>query len=292
MLDRDANANKMVETTDCLETVSVFKAGKNFFFVVTMIALLCAQAVFWLGDFGLISWQSGGEPESVGVKSVQSNDLASMAEVGLKLVQEPAEDDSIIEDAKKAVKEVVIAAEDTKNQVEETGDKAVLTDNGAREQINVVEDGSSAEKAYVHEFTWKADWDYVRPVLRLINSVMIFSVTFYCLILLFSLKVSLMGRLGGMAHISMAFLISIFAALFILPWQLAFPGVLLAGAIYTPTELAEWITKVSDNGILTSICYYLRFELSFFLSFILLSWAQLRSRKWSKATLRRLGILQ
>ncbi len=44
----------MIETTDCLEAVGVFRGWKNFFFLVVFICLLLAQGVFWVIDLGLI----------------------------------------------------------------------------------------------------------------------------------------------------------------------------------------------------------------------------------------------
>lgn len=52
------NQNDMIETTDCLEAVGVFRGWKNFFFLIVLLCLLLAQAAFWVADLGLL-----GEPK-------------------------------------------------------------------------------------------------------------------------------------------------------------------------------------------------------------------------------------
>lgn len=52
----EQNINEeMIDTTDCLEAVSVMKGMKNFLFWLLLLALLASQGVFWLNWFGLIN---------------------------------------------------------------------------------------------------------------------------------------------------------------------------------------------------------------------------------------------
>jgi hypothetical protein len=44
----------MIETTDSLEAISVFRGWKNFFFVIALLCLLLIQAGFWLVSLDLI----------------------------------------------------------------------------------------------------------------------------------------------------------------------------------------------------------------------------------------------
>ena len=108
--------------------------------------------------------------------------------------------------------------------------------------------------------------------------------------MLFSLKVSLLGRLGGINHISRAFFLSLTFLVLLLPWQRFFGGV-VAGAIYTPGELLRWYTVETTGGIFGIIFYYLRFTGYWLLVVLLLIFAQLRSARWAKATIRRLEVI-
>jgi hypothetical protein len=60
MTEDPINQGNMIETTDCLEAVGVFRGWKNFFFLILFICLLLAQAAFWLVDLGFV----GVNPES------------------------------------------------------------------------------------------------------------------------------------------------------------------------------------------------------------------------------------
>lgn len=279
MLDAETNSNRMVETTDCLETVSVFKASKNFFFTVALISLLVTQVVFWLGHFNMIAW----EPQETVVatdisNSLQENYLSlATSTTPMTIVEEAKVDPAIEEDAK----EVIGVAQSTPQP------QVVETDVVAETQEESLPSVASENK-----IQWRADWAYLQVFLKVANSILVFTVSCYMLILLFSLKVSLVGKLGGLSHISTAFLVSLFAALVILPWQLTFPGIHLSGAIFTPAELHDAISKFSDGGIIVKVFCYIRFVVSFVLAFWLLVWAQLRSRRWARATLKRLGIIQ
>lgn len=62
MNDGPANQNQMIDITDCLEAVSVFRGWKNFFFFVLVVSMLVFQAAFWLVDRGLVQ-----APATIGV---------------------------------------------------------------------------------------------------------------------------------------------------------------------------------------------------------------------------------
>jgi predicted MFS family arabinose efflux permease len=46
--------NDMVETSDSLEAVGVFRGWKNLFFIVMVLCLLLTQVAFWTVNAGLI----------------------------------------------------------------------------------------------------------------------------------------------------------------------------------------------------------------------------------------------
>lgn len=125
--------------------------------------------------------------------------------------------------------------------------------------------------------------------IRLANAVLMLAATLYCLTLLFSLKVSLNGRLGGINHISRAFFLSLLMLVVLLPWQKAF-GSILTGAMYTPDELVQWHLKKTDD-VLNLALYYLRFSGYGALIILLLILSHLRCMRWARAILRRLDII-
>ena len=55
MNEGPVNQSHMIETTDCLEAVGVFRGWKNFFFLLVVICLVLTQACFWLVNLGLVA---------------------------------------------------------------------------------------------------------------------------------------------------------------------------------------------------------------------------------------------
>jgi hypothetical protein len=124
---------------------------------------------------------------------------------------------------------------------------------------------------------------------RFVNFILVLAATLYCLSLLFSLKISLLGRLGGINHISRAFFISLTFLVLLLPWQELF-GPVVKGAIFTAEELT--CRCQSDKGsIFGAMLFYLRFTGYWIVVLLTLLFAQLRSGRWTRATLRRLEII-
>jgi hypothetical protein len=131
--------------------------------------------------------------------------------------------------------------------------------------------------------------DHLDRTLELVNGVLIVGVALYCLAMFFSLMVSLIGRLGGINHISRAFCLSLIMMVLAIPWQKLL-GSSVVGVVYTPAELAEWLPHKS-NSIVNMVLYYLRFCVYWFVFVLLLLMSQVRSARWTKAILRRLEII-
>jgi len=125
--------------------------------------------------------------------------------------------------------------------------------------------------------------------MRLVNAVLVLTAGLYCLTLIFSLKVSMLGRLGGINHITRAFFLSLIALVLLLPWQRVFDGIAL-GAMFTSDELAEWFSAKTDD-IFDIALYYLRFCGYWLLVLLLFILAQIRSSRWAGAILRRLEVI-
>lgn len=125
-------------------------------------------------------------------------------------------------------------------------------------------------------------------LIRFLNAVLILTATLYCLTMLLALKISLVGRLGGINHICRAFFISLVMLVLLLPWQSAF-GCVVKGAMYTPCELKACSAETSS--IFGIILYYLRFTGYWLLIMLLLILSHVRSCRWTKAILRRLEVI-
>jgi len=234
MNENQPKENVLVDTTDCLEAIGVFRGWKNFLFVISLCCLLLLQLSFLVVKFDIV--KAGGDASAVGAAG-------------------PGQ--------------IEMAAQTVKTDPNLTV-KTVLTPQ---------------ESSFL-DFTFER----LASLIRFFNFVLIPAAILYCLTMLFSLKVSLLGRLGGINHIARAFFLSLTFAVFLLPWQRFFPGVFL-GAMYTPAELQSACAKADSYNIFAITLHYLRFSGYWLVVVLLLIFAQLRSSRWAKATLRRLEVI-
>jgi len=119
--------------------------------------------------------------------------------------------------------------------------------------------------------------------------VLIPTAVLYCLTLLFGLKVSLVGRLGGINHAARAFFLALIAVVLLLPWQKFFAGIVV-GAMFSPEELLD-AAVAEKTDILSNAVYYLRFIGYWLLVMSLLILSQVRGARWARAILRRLEVI-
>ena len=54
MDENQNNTSNLIDTTDCLEAVGVFRGWKNLLFIITLLCLLLLQVSFWVLDSGLV----------------------------------------------------------------------------------------------------------------------------------------------------------------------------------------------------------------------------------------------
>jgi hypothetical protein len=237
MNENQAGPNSLLDTTDCLEAIGVFRGWKNFFCVIVIICLLLLQISFWIVNLGYIRGECpGGKMQSA-------------------LVGDAARD---VQDA---------------NDV-----AAALTDNEDKPGSVVVE-----------KSMFGVTFKHLAMGIRFVNAILILTAILYCLTILFALKISLVGRLGGINHICRAFFLSLIMVLLLLPWQRIFCCVII-GAIYTPCEMMNWILA-GTGTIFDTILFYLRFCGFWLLILLLLICSQLRSGRWTKTILRRLEVI-
>ena len=274
MSDIQSGSKDLLDTTDSLEAVGVFKGWKNFFFVIMFICLLLQQASFWVVDRGFIAISGEAEAgETFEPKASQTGEPSGPAAVEPNLPEpEPLE----------------------ANEPDQPTDRE--QDNPGEAEPNDVSGFSSFDSRVQHAVAWPSgnflsgvSFQKLACLIRFINALLIFTATLYCLTLLFGLKVSMHGRLGGINHISRAFFLSLILLVLLLPWQTVF-GHMVTGAIFSPDELAQWCSKDAEN-IFDLILYYMRFTCFGALILLLLIFSQIRSVRWAKAILRRLEII-
>ncbi len=224
MNEGPVSQNDMVDTTDCLEAVSVFRGWKSIFFVVVLICLLLTQVAFWLIDLGVIKTPAG--PEAATATVVDANE--------------------------------VVAAD--------------------------ADDGGAAGG-----LVGRLNFGHLARTIELTNGVLIVTAVLYSLMMFFSLMISLVGRLGGINHISRAFVLSLIMVVLIIPWQKAL-GSSVVGVVWTSDELIRWLAAKGESPW-SLVVHYLRFTGYWLVVMLLLILSQLRSARWSKAILRRLEII-
>jgi len=280
MLENEKKQQELLNTTDSLEVIGAFKAMKNLLFVVAIICLALLQVSFWLVDRTIVqldtvaSTVSSAEPLSRMSPQVPYSTGAVS----------PAEKDEItttVEEAARQLKSETSTAAQGKKQKSRT--------KTARAEALLVRDKAQGETENEPAFYKRfCVWAWL---IRFCNFVLIITAVLYSLTILFSLKISLVGRLGGINHISRAFFLSLFALVFLLPWQRLFGGV-IAGAIYTPENLAAASQPSPERAeVLWAAVYYLRFVVLPVVVLIFLTFAQTRTVRWARATLRRLEVV-
>jgi hypothetical protein len=235
MNENQAGPGSLLDTTDCLEAIGVFRGWKNFFFIIAVLCLLLLQASFWCVNTGCIPAKECPGNEAVAVGGGLSEDVQDVGEAAKKVAAEQSE----------------------------------------------------PAEAEMDDSWFGITFKHLAMGIRVANAILVLAGLLYCLTILLSLKISLVGRLGGMNHISRAFFLSLVMLILLLPWQRVFGGVVL-GAIYSPCELVNWS---SAETIFGTILYYLRFSGYWLLILLLLIFSQLRSGRWTKSILRRLEVI-
>lgn len=306
MNENQGGSNNLLDTTDCLEAVGVFKGWKNFLFVLVLICILLLQVCFWLVDTGLIEVPAdakaamGGEyqislmpvivePEQdiTGDINVAGQEIPPELNIAAEPNQ-PVEPNQVTEPNQPAVPVGAVDSNQPATTDEAVMDTSIEPEEAIAETV-APEPPQPAEVQETGDFLFGITFDHLVWVMRFANAVLILTATIYCLTILFSLKVSMLGRLGGINHITRAFFLSLLALVLLLPWQKVFDSVVF-GAVFAPDEMVEWLSARTEN-ILDIIIYYLRFCGFWLLILLLLILAQIRSSRWAGAILRRLEII-
>ena len=242
----------VVDETDCLEAVGAFKSFKNLTFFISFVCLILLQAAFWMNYLDLIDKSDCSCPEPPGVPTEVAAEASAVEQAGVQAMEAAA----------------------TASEPSTSGNQA----------------GIFGINAIVSSVT-KPTCRQMFCVIAVCNCVLFVAVILFSLNLLISLKISIVGRLGGINHIARAFLLSLFLLILVVPWQICLPDTVV-GAIYTADELfcADPVTCV--DPLADCIFYFGRFTGLWAVVTVLLLAAQIRSIRWSKAIVRQLRILK
>ena len=252
----------LLDTTDCLEAIDAIRSMKNFLFVIIILCLLMTGVVFCLDRTDRID-RTGCTACAV----CPMNPAAACCAAAMRIPMQPP----------------AVKAANTNEPIRAVA-QTVAEPNAAAK-------ASESKKQLPAILQFRPACWHIAMALKACNFILVLAAAMYCLTLLMSLKISLAGRLGGISHISRAFFISLFALVILLPWQVLLPGV-AAGAIFLPCELlCQWHTKAQTSTFWLTMCY-LRFAGLWVVVLVLFIAAQMRSSKWTKATLRRLGLVR
>lgn len=292
MVENHAGSNDLLDTTDCLEAVGVFKGWKNLLFLILVVCLLLLQASFFLVDQGYVKINGQAYADEPGTEPIRSPEPTEpigsdepTTSVEPNLPTEP--DDSPKPDGTSGTGGPEEANQpsgpDALSEPNPTLWRPRPANGPGQVQLQL-----AAKWLPVESFS-KFSFGQLAWAINLINAVLILTATLYCLTLLFSLKVSMHGRLGGINHITRAFFLSLLMLVLLLPWQKVF-GSVVTGAVFTPDEIVKWYSGKSEE-MLDKVLYYLRFSGYGVLMLLLLILSQIRSLRWAKAILRRLEII-
>ena len=259
MNENQVNQSNLLDATDCLEAIGVFRGWKNFLFVVMILALLLTQTSFWLVNTGYIPADEQEVKSDTGVSTE-------------KIVEK-----STNEEQAQPIKSLL-----SQSATESNEPNKASADTSAKMPTEEVESQEDKKPLFGTTF------ERLSGLLDFVNAVLILAAVLYCLTMLFSLKISLLGRLGGINHICRAFFLSLVMLILLLPWQTVF-GHIVLGEIYTPGELVKWLDNKTSG--FETVLFYLRFTGYWLLILLLLFLSQLRSSRWARAILRRLEII-
>jgi len=251
-----------LDSSDCLEAVIAFRSFKNLMFLLALICLIALQGIFWANYLGCI--------DKIGCPCPEAKPAA--VEAGARWV--PAETAVVALAAETAV------AGDTQ-PVETTADAC-----GGCAPVAGVFNVASVMDALKNPTCRE-----MICIIATLNYILFLAVILFVLNLLITLKISIAGRLGGINHISRAFLQGLLLVVLIVPWQVCLPDTVV-GAIYTPKELLCSDVVKCGGALYDCVFYFGRFVGLWAIVIILLLAAEIRSVRWSRAVIRRLGILK
>jgi len=281
--------NDINSLNDALEAVSVLRTAKNLFFFLSMLSLLVLGTIFVFSRIGMIEypWAAIGctdkvpaaaEPaeSEVAVPALAATVNAPEMPVPAAEPQQTPQAPAAAADAQQAAPVTAAATEQVKEPAQEP---AAATDTAPVEE-QIAEQPSFDEQVQLEPASWKLNWKDASSLIRLCNAVAVLSLALYCFTLLIGMKLTIVARLSGVYSITSAMFLSMFAAVLFMPWQAAFPGVGLAGAMYIPYEFACATMNFDNLSKVEATLFYARYLGLWMIVIISLVMAQGRSMRW------------
>jgi len=244
--------NNLLDSADCLEAVGVFRAWKNVLFVILLLCLLLLQGYFWLANTSCV------KPDKE-----------------LPAASEPKPESTILEEQSPAA---------VPDEIEQAAQRTAAVNQPAE----VAPPPEKPKRKISLRPGIKAK--QLSSLVCMLNFIVIPAAVLYCLTILFSLKLSLLGRLGGINHISRAFFISLVFVVVLMPWQKLF-GPVIFGVIYTPEELLKACRAGEHSRTLSAVFHYFRFTALWVVAVLLLIFSHVRTHRWAQAVVRRLEVI-
>jgi|GEM_PF-973059 len=235
---------------DFQEAFGTFSAARNLFFWLILAGLLITSAGFWIVDAGLLDKillnQADRNPVYLGYS--QNKIIPTQ--------NEPP---------------IASGTSRNVNPAPQAGPK-----NPPEKSVNSENPVRNPYDRKLHAV--KILDEMVRSALVTSRYGLMFSVVLYCLSLLTGMQLALVGGLGGLAHSSKAFFLSMVVVVFVVPWQSTLvPDA--PGSLFLYAELTvAYQQKCQDfQELWHYIMYYSRFVGTWLLSIILLLAAQRQS---------------
>ncbi|MCK5226169.1 MAG: hypothetical protein KAQ89_05580 [Planctomycetes bacterium] len=91
MSENQREPNKLLDTTDCLEAVGVFRNWKNFLFVIIFCSLLLLQISFWMLDIGYVKTDAAlsEPPEAMVSELIETEQTKKITKAAKQVSTEP-----------------------------------------------------------------------------------------------------------------------------------------------------------------------------------------------------------
>ncbi len=188
MNGNQSGSGNLLDTTDCLEAVGVFKGWKNFFFVILVLCIIILQASFWLVDLGMIPITPGKPAGQQPGSAITTEPNVSSGNItGDKEAEVPKTNESATPPVTNEPNKPAEPNQDSNS----TSGPVILAS-----QTNVpASDEPAKESSSEKEFLFGINFDHISWIIRFVNAVFILVSVLYCLTILFSLKVSMLGNL-------------------------------------------------------------------------------------------------
>lgn len=280
----------LTRNADAIEAYSTFAAARNLFFFILLIGMIILAASFWTVDRGCLDEVLDFEKyrnESTFVKANGPCDgFILVADEQAPDAQNPTESAPTPPDeAEKSATPAPLPQKPANN-----GDGFLVPIPGQPSPESQEQQSSAERENKLRNL--QSLQILIDIALRVINYGLTLLVITYCLTLLVAMKISLVARLGGMADASKAFFISLLMMVLVVPWQRVISSeIAIPGMLFSFAELEDSYCRLMvDGSLMSTVCYYVRFQMLWLLSLVMLIVTQWRSSRSTKVILAGVGL--